>query len=228
MQHFDFQDWVDYVRGVAPADRAAAMRAALAAGAPDAVRSHALAAALREGVRWSGSVEVPAAVVRRAEALFATARPSAAPSLGVRLATLVLDSLATPQRAGARAAAGAVRHTTHRAGDLEIALRFERQPGSERVSIVGQMTSAGEADAARAAFPVTALRRDRMVARTLSTDRGEFQLDLPAGGASSLLLGLAEPEQQIEIDLEALDKRAPKRKTARGEGSAKRTEEPRE
>ncbi|MCU0758516.1 MAG: hypothetical protein MUF07_04845 [Steroidobacteraceae bacterium] len=227
-QRPEFQDWIDYVRGVASPERAARMAADLAAGSADALRLHALATSLQQGLRWSLQTEVPGEVLRRAEALFATTRPAAPPSLGTRLATLVLDTLATPQLAGARAGASAVRHTTHRAGDYEVGLRFERLPGAERVSVVGQVLPVGAGRPAPRAFPVTALRRDQVVTRAVGTDRGEFQLELPPRGASRLVLDLGGAETLIEIDLEALDKRAARGKTARGEGPAPRTDESRD
>lgn len=195
---FELKDWVDYVRGVAPPETAARMDGELAATPPGSVPGHEMAKSLQKGLQWRREMDVPADVLRRAEALLATATAGRVAPPFMLPATLTFDSFAGPRLAGVRSVGAAARQTTHRAGEYQIAMRWER-PAHGGLSIVGQVSA--DAGNNLGGFVVVAMRRDRTVGRTQGSGSGEFQLDIARPGATRLIVEMAEPPRRIEVAL---------------------------
>ncbi|HEX7671903.1 MAG TPA: hypothetical protein VF395_20050, partial [Polyangiaceae bacterium] len=82
---------------------------------------------------------VPAHALRWAMAIFSLQQPERVHILPRVLARLVFDSFGEPQPAGVRSLELVSRQAMYRVGDTYIDLRMESEPGTHRVSLVGQI-----------------------------------------------------------------------------------------
>jgi hypothetical protein len=202
MKRTTFQDWIDFVRGVAPDTQRRAMQELLALAEPEALRLHRLAETLAVTADdWATPSPVPTAVTERAVGMFSVAEPMPVLSLPMLPLRLILDSFLVPQAAGLRTSGQLHRDLVHQAGPLQLSLRVEQEPETELMAVVGQLQHEDNSTASVAGRPVFVFQKEKMVARTLSGDNGEFQMEFSGRQPLRLIVGLDLPACRIEVDL---------------------------
>ena len=119
-------------------------------------------------------------------------------------ASLLFDSFRSPRLAGVRSAESASQQLLYGAGDYRIDVRIEPQMDSEKVILIGQVLNAADPAERLSALPVNLLKGRRILAESVTSQFGEFQIEcgleecfrltvlLPGGREVSLQL--VEPE----------------------------------
>ena len=100
--HFSHEDWVDFVRDVAPPDQLDAMQRHLAAGCESSREVHETWKAVLETVGEEPSFEPPAEVIRLARAHYAGTKPRRRVAIVRATAKLLFDSQLAAAAAGVR------------------------------------------------------------------------------------------------------------------------------
>jgi subtilisin family serine protease len=177
MDHFDIARWADYVHGfISPSEREVMERHL--EGCSNCRRLAELVTRIHR--ESAAEPRVPEELVRSAKAIFrpvgATPKVSNWLMLPRLAAQSIFDSLTSPQLEGARAAAAAEAHKVYHAGDYTIGLQIERDPESNEVALVGQVTDRSQSDRPLAGIPVLLTARDKVIASTVTNSFGEFCL----------------------------------------------------
>jgi hypothetical protein len=181
MGHFNLRDWSDYVRGMRSAAESAEMRRHLETGcvrcrADRDVMDRVLSFAARES-----SMEVSEADVHRVKQLAILHQPKGV-SIGAKgICKMLFDSFRQPFAIGVRNAAQSSRQSLYCGGGYCIDIQQSVTAGARSVLLIGQVTFS---DGTRAQAPgaMVMLKSGRKIlARTVTNDFGEFQLERAPG-----------------------------------------------
>lgn len=205
MQHLQTTEWIDYVRGVMPAEKSLFAAAHLKDGCVSCGDTanwlHRLnASTARELI-------VPDAVVNVAKAILAATARETEDLTRVTLrrlkAILLYDSILDLQPAGARSlplGCGS-RMLLFRAGEYSLDLRLEAEPEQSNWTLVGQLSNDDNPSDEMSNLPVLVMAGKKVVGKTFSNEFGEFILqDLPRQRLH-LCVPLAAEGQQIDLAL---------------------------
>lgn len=209
MSHYDLVQWVDFTRGLAEPVQASAMQEHLddACQACGAIVRRLGAVAHVAGV--DEQYEPPAHLLRFAQAAFSLHRPERLLSWPRLAARLVFNSCETAVAVGARGPIDEMsRQTLYEAGDFSVHLRFEQASGTSRISLIGQVANRRLPVPPMAHLPVLLVRGRAVVARSLSNQFGEFQLEYEPDAALRLHIPVSEGRQSIRValnDVQSLD-----------------------
>lgn len=205
MTHFESTQWVDYVRGLVDATTAQAMRAHLESGC-DACGATARRLGLVAAVaRQDEQFDPPAHLLHFARAAFSLQRPEGVLSLPQLVARMVFNSLDTALTAGARGLGDEMtRQTLFEAGDFSLHLRFEQPTRAARISLVGQIANRRTPEPPMSHVPVLLTRGQKVVARSLSNEFGEFQVEYEPQAALHLHIPVLAGRQAIRLALTEL------------------------
>ena len=217
MKHFDITAWTDFARGLGSATQRSAQAKHLATGCQKCTK---VVETLRHVVLAAETIleAPPAAVIERAESIFALRRTERPGRLATLLATLSFDSFQMPAVAGVRSLESSSRHALFQAGTFDIDVRLEYDQHSPRVGLVGQIASHEGPSSPVARVPVTVSAGNAIVARTIANDFGEFQLQYERGQQATLRVPL-ERGTVIEVPLGQLEASAKKGRTGRRAGT---------
>lgn len=176
MTHFDITRWADYVRGLGePAARADMMEHL------SSCRKCQTTVALFEKMvpvaRAEVCHQVPDYAVHCAKAIYILQQPETVHILAGVRSKLVFDSFCEPLPAGVRSQSRISRQTLYEAGDYAMDLRQEHERGSRQVTLVGQIVKRTGPGKAVANVPVCLLSGKTVVARAVSNQFGEFQME---------------------------------------------------
>jgi CheY-like chemotaxis protein len=94
-----------------------------------------------------------------------------------RFARLLFDSSRLPSPTGVRTSRPSGRHSTYEHNGRIIEVFLDRPPGSERVSLLGQVMDATKGGRGNVAFPVVLADQSGTLARTTTNHFGEFNLE---------------------------------------------------
>jgi hypothetical protein len=135
MKHFPQEAWIDLVRGTATPEHRAKLESHLQQGCKECSTfvntwKQVVTVASRES-----NYRPPENTVRMAKLEFQARH---AQDIAVT-ANLTFDSFAAPLLAGVRSIAAAARQMVYEADDLTVDLRFDRQPGSNEIHLIGQI-----------------------------------------------------------------------------------------
>lgn len=201
MTHYETIQWVDYVRGLVDPATAATMRSHLdtcPACEATARRFDMVATVARTDEQF----EPPAHLLRFARAAFSLNRPEAVLSLPQLAARLVFNSLDAAMAVGTRSLAeDASRQTLFEAGEYSVHLRFEQAARTPRVSLVGQIANRRSPEPPMSHVPVLLTRGKTVVARSLSNEFGEFQVEYEPHAALQLHIPVSVGRQAIRLPL---------------------------
>jgi len=205
MKHFAQEEWADFARGLASADRRAAMQKHLAEGCKKCAKTAGLWRQVARTGASEGRYEPPPATVRCAKAQFDFQKPQ--PSASPWMPTLIWDSLLHPAQAGLRTAAAESRRDTPRqilygAGSLRIDLTLQPQVGSNKWVLIGQVLDTGQP--LRSVSEVIAIIQDgrEQVCRALTNRFGEFRLEFDPTKELTLSV-IPQPGNEVRIPLHA-------------------------
>ncbi len=203
MKHFPLTQWVDFVRGVSEATSTAAMERHLTPGCPACEQTVRRLRAVSELARVDEGYEPPAHLIRFAKAAFSLRRPDRVFLLGILPARLAFEGMDRALLAGTRGPGEEFnRQNLYEAGDFSLHLRFERAQGVATVSLTGQIANRNKPEAPIAHVPVLLTRGRTVVARSLSNEFGEFQVEYRANAALRLQIPIFDAGQRINLALD--------------------------
>lgn len=203
MSHFDMMQWADFARGLTPEHQRPGLEAHLASCS----ECRAVADFLRQVAEVAGAdpkVEVPAAVVQSAKAIFPAPQSTVLPPLRRLAARLVFNPLIEPLAVGVRSEYRPVRQMVYQAGDYCVDLRVDSERDSANVTLVGQIANQSAPTQPLARIPVILMAGKRMVCETVSNDFGEFCLEYTPKSNLRLCLPLESSGIQVEVALNRL------------------------
>lgn len=181
MKHYKLVRWADYARNLVSPEERAEMEAHLEGCALCRRRSGTFEKIVPIA-NAEARLVVSEAEVRSAKAIFVLQLPERVSILPRLRSALLFDSFREPLPAGVRSQHRVTRQTLYHAGEYSLDLRLEHEWGSRRVILVGQIASRTEPDKAMAGVPVSLLSGNRVLARAVSNQFGEFSLDyVPQG-----------------------------------------------
>jgi hypothetical protein len=93
------------------------------------------------------------------------------------VASLLFDSFRSPLVAGVRSAESASQQLLYGAGDYRIDVRIEPQMDSEKVVLIGQVLNSADPAERLSALPVNLLKGKKILAESVTSQYGEFQIE---------------------------------------------------
>lgn len=202
MGHYHINEWVDYVRDVLDPEQTAAMRAHLDAGCERCRATAQRLSLVAAQARADAALDPPAHLLHFAKAAFSVRQSTRVRSLPMIVANLVFNSLDAAPVTGIRGPSEDIsRQTLYEAGDFSVHLRFEQLARATRVSLVGQIANRRVPDPPMSHVPVFLTRGRLVVARSLSNEFGEFQVEYEPHAALQLHIPVADGRQRIRVSL---------------------------
>ena len=137
MEHFSEQAWADFIRGISRAETIANIQSHLTSGCSDCTAAFEVWKRVHMIISNEKTYAPPEGLVRMAKQEFAI-KHSLEPPQSV-LASLVFDTLAQPLLAGVRSGTVTARQLVYEAEGVTVDLRFDSQPQSNKICVVGQV-----------------------------------------------------------------------------------------
>jgi hypothetical protein len=216
-QHHSDVEWADFVRGLTAGPARASMKAHLSSGCRRCGRAAEAFGMVSAVARGEEAFGVPGHALRWATAVFSLRQPERVQILPRVLARLVFDSFGEPQPVGVRSLARVSRQAMYRAGDYYVDLRMESEPGTHRVSLVGQIAGSKAGRRSFGNVPVVLAAGTGILARAVSNEFGEFQMSYEPSRRLRLYVPL-NGDRGIEVPLSRLTDSKTKRPAAKTDG----------
>jgi hypothetical protein len=202
MRHYSLEKWVDFVRGVVPEDEKREMQSHLETGCKQCSKEMSMWQRLQQVARREPANTPPAGAVRTVKAAFANRAAGRLQHEYPEVASLLFDSFRGPQLAGVRSSASASQQLLYGAGDYRIDVRIEPQMDSDRVVLIGQVLNSADPDELLSSRPVSLLKGRKILAESVTSEFGEFQIECEL--QENLRLTVLLPEGR-EISLHLLE-----------------------
>ncbi len=206
-RHFELNELIDYVRNSGSPERLAAMREHLEVEGCERCRRSASLLSEAYGAARSLTVDVPAATVQRAQAIFrprsaaasstSTAWWSHLPFLGL---DLVSGGAWEPAPAGLRSTA-AERQRIYSDGSIQIRLLLETDGEGQR-TLVGAVTDLVDLAHAYSGCAVMVLAGEKIVTEAQTSRFGEFHLELPNQRSLRLVVLVDGETRRLDVAIE--------------------------
>ena len=200
MNHFEIEEWADFVRGLASPAVQDAMAAHLSSGCGRCRKRAEMMHAVHAAARTEANYHPPPSAVRLAEVRYAYAPPERN-TLRRLVARLVQDTALEPLPAGIRAQDRLSRRALFEAGGYQLDLQLELEPNSGMVTLVGQLADRVQPETSTAEIPVWLMRRESLLHSTVCNQFGEFQLAYEPAASLFLFVPLPEAGKRLEIPL---------------------------
>lgn len=223
MRHFSMEQWIDFARNVVGPRERAEMEGHLSEGCKQCSKTLSLLQHVSEAGKREAAYVPPASVVGTVKGTFGIHGPRKAGRQAI--ASLLFDSARTPLVAGVRSAAMAERQLLYGVSKYRIDVRIEPQSNSERVALVGQVLNSMAPGESIGAVPVRLCRGRRVLAESMTSPLGEFDVECDLGKGlqlrvrlpkEELCLPVVEPTIERNRDiLERYDSKGVKRSPAR-------------
>ncbi len=201
MKHYKDNDWADWARGAVTGERQSLMKAHLDSGCKKCQRVAELWRSVVQAAANEAFYEPDSSALRIAKSLAAGLPAAEQKSLAHVIAELVFDTARQPLLAGVRNVTATPRQLMYRAAEHTIDLRVERQAGSDRMTLVGQILS--ESGQSVRNIPVTILSGIGPLASGTTNAYGEFHLEFEGGLRVQLSVSL-HGVMNIFVPLDAL------------------------
>jgi hypothetical protein len=204
--HYSQEDWVDFVRDVAPPDQFEAMQRHLAAGCELCMEVHAIWKAVLETAAEEPSFEPPAETMRLARALYAGTQPRRAVDIIRATAKLVFDSQLASAAAGVRTLRRGPRKLLYVCENEKFLfdLQVERSRDRAKIVLIGQVMELDTDEPYPAGMPVLLFQQERMIAKMETNSYGEFRVEFDDTGDDlslvvdvnhiEMIIALSDPE----------------------------------
>ena len=216
-QHNSDAEWADFVRDLTTRRARASMEAHRSSGCRRCGRAAEAFGMVAAVARGEAAFEAPAHALRWAKVVYSLRQPERVQILPRVLARLVFDSFGEPQPLGVRSMARVSRQAMYRSGDTYVDLRMESEPGSRRVSLVGQIAGAKAGRRSFGNVPVVLASGTGILARAVSNELGEFQMSYEPGRRLRLYVPL-NGDRGIEVPLSRLNDSKAKRPATKNGG----------
>ena len=201
-RHYSHEDWVDFVRDVAPLDQLQAMRRHLAAGCESCGEVYQTWKAVLETVRQEPSVEPPAQALRLARALYAGTTPRRGAAIVRATAKLLFDSQLAAAAAGVRTLRPGPRKLLYLFENEKFLfdLQVERSKDRAKIVLIGQVMELDTDDPQVGGMPVLLFQQEKVIAKIRTNPHGEFRIEFDdTGDDLSLVVDLDHIEMVIAL-----------------------------
>ena len=189
--HFTEEDWADFAREQGKPEQRAHLQRHLQSCERCAQTLDVWTAVVGLAGQ-EAAYQPPDDVMARAKAHFTLHRPQGLLERAGSAVSLVFDSFRQPVLAGVRAAGSSPRQLLYKAGRYLIRLQVEREAGSDRLSVVGQIVDEANPKNALQELPVLLLSDKDTLDRTVTNILGEFQLQSDPSESLRLSVGIPE------------------------------------
>jgi len=208
MKHFTTEEWIDFVRQVAPGSKQHVMQQHLEKGCRRCQATVELWQKIYTTAMTEAAYQPPAENVRAAKAAFATAGWTAASQERRSTLEVLFDSFLQPVFAGARSAGTGMRQMLYRADPYQVDIQIETKPEGNRLVVTGQLLNVSRPDFGASNVHVTLSNRRGSVVHTATNQFGEFRGEVDFSG--DLELSFPRPEEKpIVISLRNALERLP-------------------
>src|SRR2546425_2686168 len=188
MKHFSLGDWADFARQSASPDQEILMRRHLDDGCERCSKVLELWRSIWEIGKKEASYQPSKSAVRAVRAAYAASRRLRAIPKRASIARLMFDSFREAAPAGLRSSMGGTRHTLHKAGQFLVDMCMESEPGSNRISLAGQILDPDAPGKELHNLGVLLVCNGQLLARTATNRFGEFHLDFDEGAKYRLFV----------------------------------------
>jgi hypothetical protein len=199
MEHYSMDEWIDFARGVVKAADKATLLKHLELGCRQCSDALNLWQHVHQIGRQEQALDPPESAVRAMKGAFAIHGPRRQRRGAVSIARLLFDSAMSPAQAGVRSTASPARQLLFGVGAYRIDLRMEPQPDTDKVAVIGQVLHSEDPGEALAALPVALVRGRKVVAETVTSRFGEFNLECDLDGRFHLRVKLPSEELQFGL-----------------------------
>ena len=177
------------------------MQKHLAEDCANCQKIHELWTNVAAGARREPLYEPPSHALRSARGQFALGRalPWKKGSFGTF--RMVFDSLLSPLPSGIRSSGVLARQLVYQVNDYFLDLKLEREPSSDKMSLVGQIRNSQDPDKKMADIPVILLLGQSHLGQATTNVFGEFRLKLDPKEGLWLALGI-QGEAGIVVPLD--------------------------
>ena len=202
MNHFAIEDWADFARGLASADRKGAMQMHLDNGCGKCAGVVSLWQEILDLAAGESSYQPPESAVRTIKVSYVLEGLRKTFPRGAQIAKLVFDSFRQPLPEGVRNLGPRARQLLYRAGKFAIDLRLDSGP--DRASLVGQVLDSTRPDQGVADIPVTLFKSRTRVLKTVTNRLGEFHFEFEDPNGLRVWIGV-DQERPVFINLLELE-----------------------
>ncbi len=186
MRHYSLEKWIDFARNVIREDEKAKMQIHIETGCPTCQKELSLWRRLQQTAQCESGYEPSDGAIRTVQAIFANQRAHRPHSTKLQVAALLFDSLRTPLLAGVRSSVSTSRQLLFGAASYRIDVRIEPQMDSDKVVLIGQVLNSTDPDECVSQLPVTLVRGNKILAESVTSQFGEFQLECQLEGGFRL------------------------------------------
>lgn len=177
MRHYSLEKWVDFARNVIGENEEVEMQIHLQTGCAQCSEELSMWQRLQQVARRESTYTPSSGAVRIVNAAFSNRPDGRLHRVKSEVASLLFDSFRSPLLAGVRAAESASQQLLYGAGDYRIDVRIEPQMDSEKVVLIGQVLNAADPDERLSALPVNLLKGRKILAESVTSQFGEFQIE---------------------------------------------------
>jgi hypothetical protein len=199
MEHYSMENWVDFARGVVGAREKTAMQTHLDTGCKQCSKALNLWKHVHHVARQETALDPPETAVRQMKAAMAIHGPRRQTGVARAAAKLLFDSGRSPVQAGARSSGSSARQLLFGVGTYRIDLRMEPQLDSDKVAVIGQVLHSTDPREGLGALPVALVKGRKVVAETITSKFGEFNLECDMAGHFHLRVKL--PSEVLQLAL---------------------------
>jgi hypothetical protein len=200
MRHYSLERWIDFARNVVREDEKVRMQSHLEAGCAQCSKELAMWQRLHRVARRESAYAPSEGAVRTVNASFINHLTGHLSHRKSQVASLLFDSFRSPLLAGVRSSGSALQQLLYGAGDYRIDVRIEPQLDSEKVLLIGQVLNSADPDARLSAAPVSLLKGRKILAESLTSEYGEFQIECELQSGIRLVVNLSD-RQEVSLQL---------------------------
>src|ERR1700733_7595080 len=199
MDHYSMENWVDFARGVVGAREKTAMQTHLNTGCKQCSKALNLWKHVHQVARQETALEPPDTAVRQMKAAMAIHGPRRQKGVALATAKLLFDSGLSAVQTGFRSSGSSARQLLFGVGTYRIDLRMEPQLDSDKVAVIGQVLHSADPQEGLGALPVALVKGRKVVAETVTSKFGEFNLECDMNGHFHLRVKLPSEELQLAL-----------------------------
>lgn len=186
MKHFSQEDWADFARNALSGEQKAAMQNHLQNGCKACASALSIWTRVQEAAWRESAYQPPESAVRVTKGMGAIhLHPE-----GSSVPKLLFDSAQNLVAAGVRSTSALGRQVLYGVDPFRIDLRMEPLMDSDKVSIVGQILNPAEPASSAVDMPVVLWNGRKILAKSLTNNFGEFQVECDLEGDLHLQLSL--------------------------------------
>src|SRR5580692_2650798 len=200
MRHYSLEKWVDFARNVIDEGEKVKMQSHLQTGCTACSKELRMWQRLQQVARRESVYAPPEGTVRTVNAFFANRSAGQLRHARSEAITLLFDSFRSPLLAGVRSAESASQQLLYGVGDYRIDVRIEPQMDSEKVILIGQVLNSANPDERLSAMPIILLKGRKILAESVTSEFGEFQIESELHGGIRLVVTLSN-QQEVALQL---------------------------